>query len=554
MKEKLIKWSRPIRHFLNSISTKVFLIMMILVLPFNVLAIMLSRASIQSMNEQAQISVRNVMENYLTDLQNNMQAAEYLLWSMKNEEQDGLMLAKQEGGEDYEGAKIRFYYKLLNSSRLADGTDGYFFYMADLKDTLVCERSNASRQEGKAFIESEVEKGITPGWSLNQIGDRPVLCLFIQIKQVVYGGWIYLDDILEDLDRDIQYEQASFVFGDAPPQEEQGNTTVSAYSKKGRFYLNGTLNDQEIEGKISRVYIVLQEGAFIALLLIPLLYLVITHLLLSPLRTVNRAQKRLQEGDMDYRITDKANSIEYRYSYESFNNMADRIKTLKIENYEKELSRQEMELKNLRLQIQPHFLLNTFNLIYTLAQRHEDEAIQDIILYLSEYFRYLFRSENGLELFPKEQHLIEGYLNMANVRYPESIEVEYMYDPEIAFVRVPPLLLHNFVENIVKYAVNQGRMTHISIVGQYEDGIVSFMIMDDGPGMTQEKIEELDSSMRRENYDSSHIGFANSLKRLKYFYGEEADIIITAEPGTGTCVTVRFPYNLEVQDEAFDRE
>ena len=318
--------------------------------------------------------------------------------------------------------------------------------------------------------------------------------------------------------------------------------------------MNGTLNDQEIEGKISRVYIVLQEGAFIALLLIPLLYLVITHLLLSPLRTVNRAQKRLQEGDMDYRITDKANSIEYRYSYESFNNMADRIKTLKIENYEKELSRQEMELKNLRLQIQPHFLLNTFNLIYTLAQRHEDEAIQDIILYLSEYFRYLFRSENGLELFPKEQHLIEGYLNMANVRYPESIEVEYMYDPEIAFVRVPPLLLHNFVENIVKYAVNQGRMTHISIVGQYEDGIVSFMIMDDGPGMTQEKIEELDSSMRRENYDSSHIGFANSLKRLKYFYGEEADIIITAEPGTGTCVTVRFPYNLEVQDEAFDRE
>lgn len=47
--------------------------------------------------------------------------------------------------------------------------------------------------------------------------------------------------------------------------------------------------------------------------------------------------------------------------------MADQIKTLKIENYEKELDRQKMELKNLQLQIHPHFLLNTFNLVYTLG-------------------------------------------------------------------------------------------------------------------------------------------------------------------------------------------
>ena len=128
---------------------------------------------------------------------------------------------------------------------------------------------------------------------------------------------------------------------------------------------------------------VLRAGTFIALLLIPVLYLVISNLLLNPLRLVNQAHKRLQEGDLDYRIQEKANSIEYSYSFLSFNQMADQIKTLKIENYEKELDRQKMELKNLQLQIHPHFLLNTFNLVYTLAQRKETGAIQDIVIYLS---------------------------------------------------------------------------------------------------------------------------------------------------------------------------
>ena len=86
------------------------------------------------------------MENYVTDMQNNMQAAEYLLWSMKNEESDGLTLARQEEGNDYQAARIRLYYKLMNGMRLADGTDGYFFYMKDLDDILVWDSTFADRK------------------------------------------------------------------------------------------------------------------------------------------------------------------------------------------------------------------------------------------------------------------------------------------------------------------------------------------------------------------------------------------------------------------------
>ena len=221
--------------------------------------------------------------------------------------------------------------------------------------------------------------------------------MFVKLREIIYGGWIYLDDVAEQLSEDVQYKQASFSYAaDAAEPPDKDVIAISLPLKKGKAFLNGSLSRSEILGGISVFYMVLRAGTFIALLLIPVLYLVISNLLLNPLRLVNQAHKRLQEGDLDYRIQEKANSIEYSYSFLSFNQMADQIKTLKIENYEKELDRQKMELKNLQLQIHPHFLLNTFNLVYTLAQRKETGAIQDIVIYLSEYFRYIFRSGKSL--------------------------------------------------------------------------------------------------------------------------------------------------------------
>lgn len=62
---------------------------------------------------------------------------------------------------------------------------------------------------------------------------------------------------------------------------------------------------------------------------------------------------------------------------ETFNTMADNIHQLKIEKYEAELRRQKMELRNLQLQIRPHFLLNTFNLMYSLSQLDDRENLEN---------------------------------------------------------------------------------------------------------------------------------------------------------------------------------
>lgn len=372
------------------------------------------------------------------------------------------------------------------------------------------------------------------------------------MDNMIYGGWILLDDILDEIEKDVYYQQAEYVFTDRQISSTKDSSVISSYVEKGKFYLSVSISPDEIMSEIADFYKIMRFGTILALLIVPLLYLLINKILILPLKVLIDAQKELMDGNLDYRISKKANSPEYEYTYESFNNMAENIRFMKIENYEKELAREKMELKNLQLQIRPHFLLNTFNLIYTLAQKEKHKDIQKIIMYLTDYFRYIFRSGKSLELFSKEQNLIEGYLEMAMVRYPGCIDVEYNYDPEIYYTRVPPLLIHNFVENIVKHAVNQKTVTHISIVGQYDAKKVTFMIMDDGVGISKEKLASLTENMHSDSEDNAHIGYKNSLRRLKYFYGEDAEITITSEAGEGTCVMIHFPYNLEVEDEIDD--
>lgn len=216
-----------------------------------------------------------------------------------------------------------------------------------------------------------------------------------------------------------------------------------------------------------------------------------------------------------------------------------------------------MELRNLQLQIRPHFLLNTFNLIFTLAQRKETEGIMDIVIYLSDYFRYIFRSEKELELFPKELELLKGYAGVAALRYPEQVIFSFEFDPEIMLVRVPPLLILNFVENSIKHGIRKGKKLHICVWGNYEENRVTFHIIDDGNGMNEDVLLYNRKILNGELEPSdlgSHIGLYNSLKRLKYFYGEEATIEVDSTPGTETVFKIKFPYSLEVKDETVNSE
>ena len=147
--------------------------------------------------------------------------------------------------------------------------------------------------------------------------------------------------------------------------------------------------------------------------------------------------------------------IEFENLRSSFNAMAGEIQTLKIDSYERQLEKERMSLQNLLLQIRPHFLLNTFNQIFSMAQLKDFESIQKMSVYLSQYFRYLFRSEYVSNI-RMELDVVQNYLEMMELRYLDCFTVAWDIDKSLLDYPIPPLTIHNFVENIFKYAVCEG--------------------------------------------------------------------------------------------------
>ena len=168
-----------------------------------------------------------------------------------------------------------------------------------------------------------------------------------------------------------------------------------------------------------------------------------------------------------------------------------------------------------------------------------------MVLFLYDYFRYLFRSGSELQLFSKERKLIEDYMNITRISYPVSFEVSYQLDPQLDLIRVPPLLLHSFMENIIAHALLPDRCVHIVFSGEYDDGLATFYISDDGKGMEPEAISAINHITDVPIDDGKNVGIKNSIYRLKYYFGDAASVVCESEMNIGTTFTITIPYNLE---------
>ncbi len=199
-----------------------------------------------------------------------------------------------------------------------------------------------------------------------------------------------------------------------------------------------------------------------------------------------------------------------------------------------------MALQNLMLQIRPHFMLNILNQIFSMAQLKDFEGIQKMSMYLSKFFRYLFRS-GKIATLRSELELVQDYLEMMELRFLDCFEVETDIDESLLEYRIPPLMVHNFVENIFKYAVSEGNLITIRITLRRERDSVALMVADDGPGIEPEILEKIRAMQPIDKEDGTHIGIYNSAYRLKTLCGEDCQLQVESVLTEGTTVRILLP-------------
>lgn len=171
-----------------------------------------------------------------------------------------------------------------------------------------------------------------------------------------------------------------------------------------------------------------------------------------------------------------------------------------------EAARADAELRNLRYQMNPHFLLNTLNNIYALTAfdtRRAQEAIQQ----LSAMLRHMLydNMENEVQM-EDEIKFIESYIKLMKIRLPQSVEVSFDANQAQKDVKIAPLVLIPLVENAFKHGISPVRESFINISLKADKEHIDFQI-------------ENSNHPKTANDESGHgIGLTQVQKRLEMIY------------------------------------
>lgn len=176
-----------------------------------------------------------------------------------------------------------------------------------------------------------------------------------------------------------------------------------------------------------------------------------------------------------------------------------------IKKKEMERAKAKADLLNLRYQLQPHFLFNTLNSIYSLILIKSDDASEGI-LKLSNVMRYIVEeSENDYVLLSKELFYIKDYIALQLMRTDASLDFNYAENGVTEDVKIVPMILLNYIENAFKYGVNAEENSKISIELKLEDTKLNFKVFNN---IVNHSAAD----------ESTKVGMKNTNERLEKLY------------------------------------
>lgn len=179
----------------------------------------------------------------------------------------------------------------------------------------------------------------------------------------------------------------------------------------------------------------------------------------------------------------------------------------KNERNKKEIEAQKSatELSFLKNQLNPHFLFNSLNSIYSLTTKRSNDAPEAVIT-LSELMRYmLYETNNEFVTLKKELEYIQNYLKLQRLRIANNENVTLNIHGTISNQTIRPLLLISFIENAFKYGTDFKGNTEVKIEINVKGKELEF------------KCINLIGN-RKKDTESSGIGLKNTKNRLEFLY------------------------------------
>lgn len=221
-----------------------------------------------------------------------------------------------------------------------------------------------------------------------------------------------------------------------------------------------------------------------------------------------------------------------------FEELSNSKKKLIIENQLKNI-----ELINLKAQLNPYFLINVLNSISNLSVIEDSPKTNEIIIMFAEYLKQNLCNSKNYSYLLEEFQNVEKYLKIQKVKYGDLLEYSIDMPENMNMQRIPCNIIIPFVENAVYFGIatkKEGGL--VKIKSYYEKEDIFICIEDNGSGFNDEAIAKK-FKLFKENYEgeSIQISMKNARQKLITLFGENYDTSITIVEGKGTKSIIRFP-------------
>ena len=243
--------------------------------------------------------------------------------------------------------------------------------------------------------------------------------------------------------------------------------------------------------------------------------------ILLQLKILTEKLKQVEGGDFGARIEELPEN-EFSYVFDQFNKMVLRIRELISSTLKEQQLRSQAELRQLQLQINPHFLYNSLSYIVTVADN--PKAVTEMAVHLAGYYRHCTRSRSVTTIGEEVQYA-KAYLSVMAMR--KRMEYSISMTEDLENIPIIPLILQPIIENAVEHAIEErenAKHVHVKIY-RLPDSTVRFEISDDGNGLSEEDAQRLLWSLNQKERDENEsVGLWNVNQRLINYYDKSAGL------------------------------
>lgn len=275
------------------------------------------------------------------------------------------------------------------------------------------------------------------------------------------------------------------------------------------------------------------------------LFLVSSWIVISisrPILKLADKMKEVETGNLSVRVEiDRTDEIGVLGN--GFNKMLDQVQDLIDKEYKANLREREAQLNSLTAIINPHFIYNTLEVIKMKAYLNNDNQVVDMLTALAKLFRIMTHTSSRYTTLREELGHCTTYLQVMDYREDPQLSVSISIPEELLDCYTLKFILQPIVENCIIHGFENRSEGTIDISAKQEDKTILLFIADDGDGVPQGRLNELNTLFDNKSSVSERpLALRNIHDRIQLAFGEPYGLRIENNKKGGATVIVLIPY------------